>query len=63
VDDNLENLQSKLKQFSTVIIGYHKSDIAWRVLILANRTAKISVLAKKQQCNTDVFASPYSWFP
>jgi hypothetical protein len=29
VDDNFENLQSKLNQFSTVIIGYHKSDIAW----------------------------------
>jgi hypothetical protein len=28
VDDNFENLQSKLNQFSTVIIGYHKSDIA-----------------------------------
>jgi hypothetical protein len=27
VDDNFENLQSKLNQFSTVI-GYHKSDIA-----------------------------------
>jgi beta-glucosidase-like glycosyl hydrolase len=26
VDDNFENLQSKLNQFST--IGYHKSDIA-----------------------------------
>jgi hypothetical protein len=30
VDDNFENLQSKLNQFSTVIIGYHKSDIAWK---------------------------------
>jgi hypothetical protein len=29
-DDNFENLQSKLNQFSTVIIGYHKSDIAWK---------------------------------
>jgi hypothetical protein len=29
VDDNFENLQSKLNQFSTVI-GYHKSDIAWK---------------------------------
>jgi hypothetical protein len=29
VDDNFENL-IKLNQFSTVIIGYHKSDIAWK---------------------------------
>jgi uncharacterized protein (DUF342 family) len=28
-DDNLENLQSKLNEFTTVIIGY-KSDIAWK---------------------------------
>jgi hypothetical protein len=45
VDDNFENLQSKLNQFSTVIIGYHKSDIAWRTLILAKQNYKISIFS------------------
>jgi hypothetical protein len=44
-DDNFENLQSKLNQFSTVIIGYHKSDIAWKDFDFSEtELQKISIL-------------------
>jgi hypothetical protein len=32
-DSNLDSLQVKLKPFTTVIIGYHKSDVAFKRMI------------------------------
>jgi CubicO group peptidase (beta-lactamase class C family) len=64
-DDNLENLKVKLNQFTTVIIGYHKSDIAWRDYNFSRE--ELEKLAFLSNNNTNVilvvFASPYSLIP
>ena len=63
-DDNLENLQSKLNQFTTLIIGYHKSDIAWKSFDFSQtELQKLAFLAKNNNVILDVFASPYSLIP
>jgi beta-glucosidase-like glycosyl hydrolase/CubicO group peptidase (beta-lactamase class C family) len=62
--DNLESLQLKLNQFTTVIIGYHKSDIAWKNFNFSqNELQKLAFLAKNNKVILDVFASPYSLIP
>jgi beta-glucosidase-like glycosyl hydrolase/CubicO group peptidase (beta-lactamase class C family) len=63
-DDNFENLQSKLNPFSTVIIGYHKSDMAWKDFdFTETELQKLAFLAKNNNVILDVFASPYSLIP
>ncbi|MFV8359996.1 glycoside hydrolase family 3 N-terminal domain-containing protein [Flavobacterium sp. LS1P3] len=63
-DTNLDSLQVKLQGFTTVIIGYHKSDVAFRNDDLkANELFKINFLAKNNNVILDVFAKPYSLLP
>jgi beta-glucosidase-like glycosyl hydrolase/CubicO group peptidase (beta-lactamase class C family) len=63
-DDNFENLQSKLNEFTTVIIGYHKSDIAWKSFDFSQtELQKLAFLAKNNNVILDVFTSPYSLIP
>lgn len=60
-DVNLDSLQAKLKSFSTVIIGFHKSDAPWKDYDFDSAELnKIKVLAQNNQVILDVFASPYS---
>ena len=60
-DSNLDSLQAKLKLFSTVIIGYHKSDVAFKNGDLnADELFKINYLARNNNVILDVFAKPYS---
>ncbi|MDI5896046.1 glycoside hydrolase family 3 N-terminal domain-containing protein [Flavobacterium algoritolerans] len=60
-DTNLDSLQVKLQGFTTVIIGYHKSDVAFRNDDLkSNELFKINFLAKNNNVILDVFAKPYS---
>ena len=60
-DRNLDSLQVKLKAFTTVIIGYHKSDIAFKNDDLrVDELAKIEFLAQRNNVILDVFAKPYS---
>lgn len=33
-DENIDSLNVKLKEFNTVIVGFHKSDKAWKNMIL-----------------------------
>ncbi len=63
-DTNLDSLQVKLQRFTTVIIGYHKSDVAFRNDDLkSNELFKINFLAKNNNVILDVFAKPYSLLP
>jgi beta-glucosidase-like glycosyl hydrolase/CubicO group peptidase (beta-lactamase class C family) len=63
-DDNLDNLQSKLNEFTTLIIGYHKSDVAWKNFDFSQlELQKLAFLAKNNKVILDVFASPYSLIP
>jgi len=63
-DTNLESLQSKLKSFTTVIIGCHKSDEPWKDYdFTADELKKIDFLAKNNNVILDVFASPYALLP
>ena len=62
--DNLENLQLKLNQFTTVIVGYHKSDKAFKEFDFSQEELhKLAFLAKNNSVILDVFASPYSLIP
>ncbi|MFH6972730.1 glycoside hydrolase family 3 N-terminal domain-containing protein [Flavobacterium petrolei] len=63
-DTNLDSLQAKLQPFTTVIIGYHKSDVAFRNDDLkSNEVFKINFLAKNNNVILNVFAKPYSLLP
>lgn len=63
-DTNLDSLQVKLQPFTTVIIGYHKSDVAFKNDDLkSNELFKINFLAKNNNVILDIFAKPYSLVP
>ncbi|MBG6187594.1 glycoside hydrolase family 3 N-terminal domain-containing protein [Flavobacterium sp. CAN_S2] len=63
-ETNLDSLQAKLQPFTTVIIGYHKSDVAFRNDDLkSNELFKINFLAKNNRVILNVFAKPYSLLP
>ncbi|MFV8378082.1 glycoside hydrolase family 3 N-terminal domain-containing protein [Flavobacterium sp. LB3R33] len=63
-DTNLDSLQMKLQPFTIVIIGYHKSDVAFRNDDLkSNELFKINFLAKNNNVILNVFAKPYSLLP
>ena len=63
-DTNLDSLQVKLKPFTTVIIGYHKSDVAFKNGDLnSDELFKINFLARNNNVILDIFAKPYSLLP
>ena len=63
-DSNLDSLQLKLKPFTTVIVGYHKSDVAFKNHdFKPSELIKLAALAKNNNVILDVFASPYSLIP
>ncbi|TDE02745.1 glycoside hydrolase family 3 N-terminal domain-containing protein [Flavobacterium sandaracinum] len=63
-ETNLDSLQAKLQPFTMVIIGYHKSDVAFRNDDLkSNELYKINFLAKNNTVILNVFAKPYSLLP
>lgn len=60
----VDSLNVKLKEFNTVIIGYHKADKAWKNTDF-NPTELIWLqeIAKNNNVILDVFAKPYSLLP
>ncbi|MFV8334777.1 glycoside hydrolase family 3 N-terminal domain-containing protein [Flavobacterium sp. RSP29] len=63
-DADLDSLQVKLQSFTTVIIGYHKSDVAFRNDDLkSNELFKIKFLAENNNVILDFFAKPYALLP
>ncbi|MGV1011899.1 MAG: glycoside hydrolase family 3 N-terminal domain-containing protein [Flavobacterium sp.] len=60
-DTNLDSLEVKLKEFKTVIVGYHKSDKAWKKHDFSDTELLwLQDIAKKNTVILDAFTKPYS---
>jgi len=63
-DSNIDTLLIKLKDYSKVIVGFHKADGAWKKHdFKAEELAKLDSIAKHKKVILDVFAKPYSLLP
>lgn len=63
-DPNIDTLLLKLKDYSKVIIGFHKADGAWKKHdFKPEELAKLDSIAKHKKVILDVFAKPYSLLP
>ncbi|RZJ72795.1 glycoside hydrolase family 3 N-terminal domain-containing protein [Flavobacterium sp.] len=63
-DDSIHLMQAKLKDYTTVIVGFHKSDGAWKNHdFKPEERAKLDSIAKYNKVILDVFAKPYSLLP
>jgi CubicO group peptidase (beta-lactamase class C family) len=62
--ENIDSLQVLLKPFTTVIVGYHKTDKAWKKTDFTdNELTDLQQIAKNNRIILDVFAKPYSLLP
>lgn len=60
-DTNLDSLEVKLKEFKTVIVGYHKSDKAWKKHDFSDTELLwLQDITKKNTVILDAFTKPYS---
>lgn len=61
-DTNLDSLMTKLTDYETVIIGYHKSDKSWwkNPELTVAELQLIDIIAKQKKVIVDCFAKPYS---
>jgi len=60
-DDNIDSLNVKLKPFNTVIVGFHKSDRAWKSHAFTDaELLKLQEIAKNNVVILDAFTKPYS---
>ncbi len=60
-NENIDSLNQDLKDFNTVIIGFHKSDKAWKKHEFSPKeTEWIQKIAEKNNVILDVFAKPYT---
>jgi beta-N-acetylhexosaminidase len=60
-DENLDSLNVKLQKFDKVIIGYHKSDKAWKKHDFSDKELLlIQEVAKKNVVILDAFVKPYA---
>lgn len=60
----IDSLNVKLKEFSTVIIGYHKADKPWKNNdFTSNELIWLQEIARNNRVILDVFAKPYSLLP
>jgi len=63
-DTNIDTLLLKLKDYSKVIVGFHKADGAWKKHdFKPEELAKLDSIAKHKKVILDVFAKPYSLLP
>lgn len=63
-EDSLHLLTAKLKDFSTVIVGYHKADGAWKKHDMsAKELTWLDTIAKNKRVIFTHFAKPYSLIP
>ncbi|MFT3796327.1 glycoside hydrolase family 3 N-terminal domain-containing protein [Flavobacterium sp.] len=59
--DNIDSLNVKLKPFNTVIVGFHKSDKAWKSHAFSdNDLLWLDQIAKNNVVILDAFTKPYS---
>ncbi len=60
-DDNIDSLNVKLKQYTTVIVGFHKSDKAWKKQdFTESELIRLQKIAEKNNVILDIFTKPYS---
>lgn len=60
-DENTDSLNLKLQSFNTVIIGFHKSDKAWKNHdFTENELVRLQEIAKHNIVILDLFTKPYS---
>ncbi len=60
-EENLDSLQVRLKPYTTVIVGFHKADGAWKNHnFKPEEIAKLDSISKYNKVILDVFAKPYS---
>ena len=60
----IDSLNVKLKEFSTVIVGYHKADKPWKNNdFTSNELIWLQEIARNNRVIVDVFAKPYSLLP
>jgi beta-glucosidase-like glycosyl hydrolase/CubicO group peptidase (beta-lactamase class C family) len=60
-EENIDTLNMKLKAYSSVIIGFHKSDKAWKKHDFSEKELLwLQEIAKNNHVILDVFAKPYS---
>ncbi|WP_159800423.1 glycoside hydrolase family 3 N-terminal domain-containing protein [Flavobacterium sp. MK4S-17] len=63
-EDSLHLLMEKLKDYSTVILGFHKADGAWKKHdFTAKELTWIDSIAKNNKTILTVFAKPYTLIP
>ena len=63
-NDSLPRLIEELKNYSTVIVGFHKADGAWKKHdFTVDELVKLQEIAKNNRVILDVFAKPYSLIP
>ena len=63
-DTNIDSLNVKLKNFNTVIVGFHKSDRAWKKHdFTETELLWLQEIAKKNVVILDAFTKPYSLSP
>lgn len=63
-NDSLHLLIDDLKKYTTVIIGYHKADGAWKKHdFTVDELVKIQEIAKNNKVILDIFTKPYSLIP
>src|SRR5690606_31027546 len=63
-DDNIDSLNIKLQPFTTVIVGFHKPDGAWKNHdFMPNELARLDSISKYNRVVLDIFAKPYSLLP
>jgi beta-glucosidase-like glycosyl hydrolase/CubicO group peptidase (beta-lactamase class C family) len=61
---SIDSLNLKLKEFDLVIIGFHKSDMAWKNHdFTETELLWLQEIAKKNKVILDVFTKPYSLLP
>lgn len=62
--DTIDSLLVKLKEFTTVIVGFHKSDKAWKSHNFSEtELIWLQQIAKNNRVILDVFTKPYSLLP
>ena len=61
-DDNIDSLNVKLKDFNTIIVGFHKSDKAWKKHEYTDKEVLWlqKIAEKNNNVILNVFANPYS---
>lgn len=63
-DEDVYCVNDKLKEFNTVIVGFHKSDKAWKSHAFTdNELFWLNEIAKNNNVILDIFTKPYSLIP